>query len=441
MSVRRRLLLALTVAAAFAYGYLTHRNRIFPYRLFAPLRSTARRVLPPAEPERPTPRSRAMEAVLSVPYLDGYVAAPRERNVTKHDRTAAFAGLNLYTTGGVPGALLVDMDGTVLHRWTYPSAEAFPHKRPGSNPNAWRRAHLFENGDVLGIFEGMGCIKLDQQSRLLWAYPGGCHHDLFVTEDGTIYALTRTAAVLPRIDPVKRVWEDFITILDRDGRALRRVSLLRAFERSPYSALLARMTLRPDLLHTNTIEVLDGSFANRGDVFRRGNVLVSSRRLDAIAIVDLEKEQVVWAMDGMWRAQHQPTFVAGGNILIFDNLGVPGRSKVFEFDPLTQKIAWEYGRKPGQEFFSEYSGSCQRLPNGNTLITESNQGRAFEVTPSHETVWEFFNPNRVGDRNEKIATLFEMVRYPPDYAAQWLRGEGPPHPALSPADGGEGIHE
>jgi hypothetical protein len=48
------------------------------------------------------------------------------------------------------------------------------------------------------------------------------------------------------------------------------------------------------------------------------------------------------------------------------------------------------------------------------------------VTPAHDRVWEFFNPNRVGERNEKIATLFEMVRYPPDYAAQWLSGERRP---------------
>jgi hypothetical protein len=438
---RARILFAFSLAAAFAYGYLTHRNRIFPYRLFEPFRSNARRLLPPAEAGRPTPRSRAMEAVLSVPYLDGYVAAPRERNVTKNDRAATSRGLNFYTTGGVPGAFLLDMDGKVLHRWKYPSAEAFPQLPPGSNPNAWRRAHLFEDGAVLAIFEGMGCIKVDAGSHLLWSYPGGCHHDLFVAGDGTIYALTRTEAVVPRIDPVKPVWEDFITILDPGGRPIRRVSLLRAFENSPYASLLARMTLRPDLLHTNTIEILDGSFANRAGVFRRGNVLISSRRLDAIAIVDLDTEQVVWAMDGMWRAQHQPTFVAGGNILIFDNLGVPGQSKVFEFDPITQEIAWEYGRKPGQEFFSEYSGSCQRLANGDTLITESNQGRAFEVTPAHDTVWEFFNPNRVGERNEKIATLFEMVRYPPDYAARWLSEEEPPHPSPLPRGRGRGIRK
>ncbi len=64
-------------------------------------------------------------------------------------------------------------------------------------------------------------------------------------------------------------------------------------------------------------------------------------------------------------------------------------------------------------FFSELCGTCQRLPNGNTLITESTRGRAFEVTPDKEIVWEFFNPHRAGENDELIATLFELIRIPP----------------------------
>jgi hypothetical protein len=37
-------------------------------------------------------------------------------------------------------------------------------------------------------------------------------------------------------------------------------------------------------------------------------------------------------------------------------------------------------------------GYAQRLPNGNTLITESSFGRFFEVTKEGEIVWEYVNP-------------------------------------------------
>ncbi len=43
-------------------------------------------------------------------------------------------------------------------------------------------------------------------------------------------------------------------------------------------------------------------------------------------------------------------------------------------------------------FYSPFISSAQRLPNGNTLITEGSDGRIFEVTPDHELVWEYLSP-------------------------------------------------
>ena len=70
-----------------------------------------------------------------------------------------------------------------------------------------------------------------------------------------------------------------------------------------------------------------------------------------------------------------------------------------------------------------YSAACgvsQRLPNGNTLITESDNGRAFEVTPDSEIVWEFYNPHRAGESDQYIATIFKMTRVPADFPLDWL---------------------
>jgi hypothetical protein len=44
------------------------------------------------------------------------------------------------------------------------------------------------------------------------------------------------------------------------------------------------------------------------------------------------------------------------------------------------------------------------------LITESERGRAFEITPAGEVVWEFVSPHRGGRNSELVATLFELVR-------------------------------
>ncbi len=48
--------------------------------------------------------------------------------------------------------------------------------------------------------------------------------------------------------------------------------------------------------------------------------------------------------------------------------------------------------------------------NDNTLITESDSGRAFEVQPDGTIVWEYVTPERGGEAGDLVATLFEVVR-------------------------------
>ena len=54
-------------------------------------------------------------------------------------------------------------------------------------------------------------------------------------------------------------------------------------------------------------------------------------------------------------------------------------------------------------------GAAQRLPNGNTLITESERGRVFEVTPQKEIVWEFWNPEIVKGARKRIYRLTRLA--------------------------------
>jgi hypothetical protein len=107
-------------------------------------------------------------------------------------------------------------------------------------------------------------------------------------------------------------------------------------------------------------------------------------------------------------------------MLIFDNGGSRSASRVLEFDPLSREIVWVYKGDEDNLFYSPQCGSNQRLPNGNTLITETDRGRAFEVTPDHEIVWEYVNPAQTGGEAQYIASLFEVVRIPTDYVAGWL---------------------
>ncbi|HEY4563431.1 MAG TPA: arylsulfotransferase family protein [Thermoanaerobaculia bacterium] len=357
--------------------------------------------------------------VKAIPYLQGYRPAEDHPVVVESDPRAAYDGLNLYVSGHAAEAVLMDMHGRTLHRWRYPLRRLWPDlaKDPEmAKLEYWRRAYLYPNGDLLAIYEGLGLVKLDARSRVLWAHRGGTHHDLCVTGDGTIYTLDREGKIIPRISPRQGVLEDFVTVLDPGGKVLRKISILQAFERSSYAGLLKRMAPEGDIFHTNTLEVLDGRWASRDPAFRKGNLLISVHRLDTIAVLDPERRTIVWARTGEWRRQHQPTFVDGGRLLLFDNTGAgPERSRVLELEPLTGKVVWRYGGAPGEDLFSKTLGSCQRLPNGNTLITESENGRALEVTRDGRVVWEFYNPHRAGEHGELVAVLFEVVRLPPGF--------------------------
>src|SRR5262249_45153566 len=143
--------------------------------------------------------------------------------------------------------------------------------------------------------------------------------------------------------------------------------------------------------------------------------------------------KIVWALTGQWRAQHSAILLPTGRILLFDNLGtMRAASRVLEVDPFTQQITWTFGGRQGEELLSETHGRVQRLSRGNTLVVESNFGRALETTPDGRVVWEWINPKRTGEKKELVATLYYLERIPRD--AFPLKGAGAPseRPASPP---------
>jgi hypothetical protein len=63
-------------------------------------------------------------------------------------------------------------------------------------------------------------------------------------------------------------------------------------------------------------------------------------------------------------------------------------------------------------------GAQQRLPNGNTLITESEAGRLLEVTADGEVVWEYINPvtgRPTPDGEELVSIVCWGQRIDPTY--------------------------
>jgi Arylsulfotransferase (ASST) len=329
-------------------------------------------------------------------------------------------GYTLYTTEGLQRALLIDMNGTVVHQWTAP--------RKGEH---WFRAYLFPTGELLAVPHanpnpgayGGALVKLDRDSKLIWKYAGFAHHDLDVDEEGTIYVLTQQlesklpAGFEEELSGGQPYRLDYLTLLAPDGRETAKISLLEAFRDSPYAFLLGRESSPDgrtaledgDVLHANAVKVLKRNLAASFPQFKVGQVLVSLRNMDVIAVIDPKMRVVVWATRGPWAKQHDPEFLPDGRLLIYDNAGssrklfgtpelkpdllLPpgetGRSRIVEFDPRTLGVTWSYDGDGKSPFFNSIRGMKQHLPNGNVLISNPAGVCMLEVTREKETVWEF----------------------------------------------------
>ncbi|MBW1996636.1 MAG: aryl-sulfate sulfotransferase [Deltaproteobacteria bacterium] len=203
-----------------------------------------------------------------------------------------------------------------------------------------------------------------------------------------------------------------------------------------------------DWLHLNSASYLgqNSLYDKTGDErFRPENIIISSRSANFVAIIDFGTGRIVWKLGpdcaegspehrlgqivGQHHAHMIPRGLPGeGHILLFDNGGKSGYggpegypryrreySRVIEFDPTTFELVWQYGAERGKEhFFSHFISGAQRLPNGNTLITDGANGRIFEVTREKQVVWEFLAPAQGGFGNK----VYRAYRVPP----QWVPG-------------------
>ena len=350
---------------------------------------------------------------LSLPYAAGVVRAAGRFGVRAWDPARTARGVNLYVSGHAAEAVLIAMDGKVLHRWRCPFERAFPGRPAAVDSFFFRRAALLANGDLVAIYQGGGIVRLAADSKVVWARPGTPFNDLWVSpgEDRILF-IEKLALTRSDLRGGEPVLEDWIVTLDGGGLERERASLLAAFERSSFRSLLAPLGETADILHTNTIAVLSG-VAIPDSPFRDGDWLVSLREVDIVAVLAAGGREVRWAQRGPFHRQHEPSLLPDGRMLLFDNQGGSAgrsrRSRVVALDPRVSSIETLWP-PPGMTFSSQQMGTVARLENGNLLAIESERGAAFEITPAGDVVWEFRSPHRAGPRGELVAVLADLVR-------------------------------
>lgn len=349
---------------------------------------------------------RGRAALLALPYAGWDADADAgQSGVVVHDEARAWPGLNLYTND-VDRAYLTDMSGRRLHTWRLPRGlRHCEHVEP------------LAAGEVLVVCVGQGLVKLDWDSRVLWRRRLNAHHDVAVDRDGTLWL---PVAEAPRPYRGRQVKFDALAHLSPQGElletwstydhlgALQRLHPPLPLDRPPVAA----ETETFDYYHLNSVEVLPPTPLGEEDRrFRAGNLLICSRNTGLVAVLDQETREVVWHWGpGVLSGPHMPTLVDDGRVLVFDNGTERDFSRVLEVDPRTGEVVWRYQAEPPEAFFSPWRGSAQRLPNGNTLIAESEKGRVFEVTRDGTVVWELWNPEMRKGERRRIYRFTRLAR-------------------------------
>ncbi|UCH64011.1 MAG: aryl-sulfate sulfotransferase [Fidelibacterota bacterium] len=344
-------------------------------------------------------------------FLRAAQVGGKAAGVTVLKRNKCDKGYRLYSSRQTEVAHLIDIDGREVQRWSYPQGQT------------WHYAEMLPDGHLVAIIKDIMILELDWDSQLVWKAEVTAHHDFDRLANGNTLVVCREYVVNEALRPGE-LKSDYIVELTPGGKVVWEWHADRHVQEIAALVPLEFPLANQDWGHMNTVESLpDGPAARRDARFRAGNILFSCRNIDTIGVIDRTSGKVIWAWGpGTLDKQHMPTMLPNGNILVYDNGNTLERTRILELDPLTGKILWQYQAEPPTDFYSPTRGSSQRLPNGNTLIAESDSGRLFEVTPEGEIVWEFLNPDLQQDGRRM--PLYRAVRYPRDLVESILKKHG-----------------
>jgi hypothetical protein len=216
-------------------------------------------------------------------------------------------------------------------------------------------------------------------------------------------------------------YADAALLVSPDGEILREVPVLGPAidwlaAHQDFGRFAAMKPADLDPLHLNDVEEVNAALAAKIDGVAPGDLLLSLRNLNALAIADPVTGEFKWMKSGPWIGQHDPDVMDDGTIEVFDNgllRNIPGRdyagSRILSFDATTGETRTVFPVSQDETFFSWIMGTHQTLPNGNRLIAETARGRVFEIDPAGKIVWSLVLPS-----GAQTAALIESAIRIPD---------------------------
>ncbi|MBN1871810.1 MAG: aryl-sulfate sulfotransferase [Candidatus Omnitrophica bacterium] len=356
---------------------------------------------------------------MSLPYLckTPIRETDSKEAVTFHDENLSYKGYNLFVANNEePKVYLIDMEGNVINEWSVKNEDI---SKIGF-------AEFLKDGNLILQADYDKLYMLDWESNIRWVINIAAHHDADTADNGDIFVLTYKWEIILLCGLPVPIKVEYVTVLSKDGDVKNEISLLSQYKDvisvptiiklyhfmlNPNlvwkiiekgvidncffdndvqrSHLLTQEDLKFDVYHTNSVESAERDIDG---LCEKGDILVSSFFTSDLLIFNAADGKVVWKLNKKFDGLHAASFLKNGNVLFFENGKHRDYSRVIEVEPKKESIVWQYMATPPQSLFSKTQGSCQRLDNGNTLITESNKGHVFEVTKDGKIVWDYYSP-------------------------------------------------
>jgi hypothetical protein len=427
----------------YAYGYFSHRLQLFPAKIFVHFEEAVNELLAKVSDELPFQ----------------YSPTSQREPLVRNRPEAMAPGLTLITRVGKDDKLLaevLDPEGQVVHQWSLDWFDIWPnatHLAESRNPKEPPGTHihgaiLMDNGDLIFNFEQLGMARVDIHSRVVWRLPRRTHHSIYQAESGNLWVPGMITHEEP-LDWLSYYLPEFdeYTILEIEpskGQVLREFSLFKLFQGNDLHGLLylSSLGLHPesqgDTLHLNDVELFPDHLTP--GFFQPGDVMISLRNINAILVFDLETGKKKFLSTGPFVRQHDPDFIDGDTISIFDNndsapasSGV--QSRILLQDAPSGDVSVAYQGSPEHPFFTDLLGKHEWQKNGNILITDSRNGRVFEVDPDGEILWEYYNIIEDG-----VVGLVETAhRLPERFSADFFEQARSQSTRLNGADDSDGA--
>ncbi len=286
--------------------------------------------------------------------------------------------------------------------------------RPGGSPEEFAHvATMLPDGSVLVVWDDApGMARLDACGDPVWAKTDQIYHHSI--EKGVNGYWTWQSAIwnggedqrMIRFDPETGEILESLDLIDDviakspENRLAMVVPEEFKFDRT------TRYGDRADIFHPNDLEELLPDMAAAFPQFEAGDLLISNRDIDQIAVIGRKTGRIKWAAYGPWFHQHDADFQPDGTITVFSNNTDRFRSSILQVDPKTG-VTRDLFAGTGLRFDSFIMGKHQHLPNGNWMIDSTMQGWVLEVTPEGKIVSEFNNV--LNDRYNAIAPYAEHL--------------------------------